>query len=70
VVRPVGSLTPLKAPLGFFRDAVAIWEEHGEAALERLVLADPGRYFLLMVAMEAGDFRVRRSRRAKSAAAS
>jgi hypothetical protein len=54
--RPYGSLTKIKAPLGFLRDAVANWERHGEAALTRLRLTDPMRYFLLMVAIETGEF--------------
>src|SRR6516162_308031 len=62
-----GSLTKIKAPLGFLRDAVANWERDGEAALTHLRLTDPIRYFLLMVAIETGEFRVRR--RAKSGAA-
>jgi len=58
--RPYGSLTKIKAPLDFLRDAVANWERHGEAALTHLRLTDPMRYFLLMVAIETGEFRVRR----------
>jgi hypothetical protein len=51
--------------LGFLRDAVANWEKYGEAAFTQLRLTDPMRYFLLMVAIETGEFRIRR--RAKSA---
>jgi hypothetical protein len=51
-----------KAPLGFLRDAVANCERHGEAALTHLRLTDPMRYFLLMVAIETGEFRVQRRR--------
>jgi len=60
--RPYGSLTKVKAPLSFLRDAVADWERHGEAAISRLRLTDPMRYFLLMVAIETGEFRVQRRR--------
>jgi hypothetical protein len=60
-----GSLTKIKAPLGFLRDAVANWERHGEAALTRLRLTDPMRYFLFMVAIETDEFRVQRRGRAK-----
>jgi hypothetical protein len=38
--RPYGSLTKIKAPLGFLRDAVADWERRGEAALTQLRLTD------------------------------
>jgi hypothetical protein len=51
--------------LGFLRDAVANWERYGEAALTHLSLTDPVRYFLLMVAIETGEFRIRRRGRAK-----
>ncbi len=61
--RPFGSLTRVSAPLGFFRDVVADWEEHGQAALRQLCVNDPERYFLLMLAVETGEFRVRRRRR-------
>ena len=64
--RPYGSLTRIKAPLGFLRDAVASSERYGEAALAHLIQTNPVRYFLLMVAIETGEFRVRR--RGKSAA--
>lgn len=66
--RPFGSLTRISAPLGFFRDAVASWERHGEAALTQLRQTDPVRYFLLMVAIEAGEFRVSRRWRTKAPA--
>jgi hypothetical protein len=58
--RPYGSLTKINAPLG--GDAVADWERHGEAAISRLRMTDPVRYFLLMVAIETGEFRVQRRR--------
>jgi hypothetical protein len=58
--RPYGSLTKIRAPLGFLRDAVADWERHGQAALTQLRLTNPARYFLLMVAIETGEFRVLR----------
>jgi hypothetical protein len=48
--------------LSFLRDAVADWERHGEAAISRLRLTDPMRYFLLMVAIETGEFRIHRRR--------
>ena len=67
--RPDRSLTKIKAPLGFLRDAVANWERHGEAALTRLRLTDPVRYFLLMVAIETGEFRVQRRRDKRAARA-
>ncbi len=60
--RPFGSLTRVSAPLGFFRDVVADWEQHGKAAITQLSLTDPVRYFLLMLAIETGEFRVRRRR--------
>ena len=63
--RPYGSRTKIKAPLGFLRDAVANWERHGEAALTHLRLTDPVRYFLLMVAIETGEFRIQGRGRAK-----
>ena len=62
--RPYGSLTRINAPLGFLRDAVANWERYGEAALTHLIQTDPVRYFLLMVAIETGEFRVRRAAKA------
>ena len=31
--RPFGSLTRINAPLAFFRDVVADWEQHGKAAI-------------------------------------
>jgi hypothetical protein len=61
--RPFGSLSRVKAPLAFFRDVVRNWEQHGEATLTQLILTDPARYVLLMSAIAAGDFRVRRRRR-------
>jgi hypothetical protein len=57
---PYGSLTKIKAPLGFLHDAVANRENYGEAALTHLRLTDPMQYFLLMVAIETGQFRIRR----------
>jgi hypothetical protein len=60
--RPFGSFTRISAPLDFFRDVVADWERHGDAAIRRLRLTDPVRYFLLLVAMETGVFRIRRRR--------
>jgi hypothetical protein len=63
--RPYGSLTKIRAPLGFLRDAVANWERYGEAAITQLRLTDPMRYFLLMVAIETGEFRVQRRGRPK-----
>jgi hypothetical protein len=64
--RPFGSLTRINAPLAFFRDVVADWEQHGRAAITQLVLTDPVRYFLLMRAIETGEFGVRRRRHGKS----
>jgi hypothetical protein len=64
-----GSLTKINAPLGFLRDAVADWERHGEAAISRLRMTDPVRYFLLMVAIETGEFRVQRRRDKRAARA-
>jgi hypothetical protein len=58
-------LTKLKAPLDFLRDAVTNWERHGEDALTQLKHTDPMRYFLLMVAIETGEFRIRRRGLAK-----
>jgi hypothetical protein len=55
-------LSGVKAPLAFFHDVVRNWEQHGEATLTQLILTDPVRYILLMSAIEAGDFRVRRRR--------
>ena len=52
---------------GFLRDAVANWERHGEAAITHLRLTDPMRYFLLMVAIETGEFRIQRRGHAKRA---
>ena len=63
--RPYGSLTKIKAPLGFLRDAVANWEKYGEASLTQLRITDPARYFLPMVAIETGEFRIQRRGRAK-----
>jgi hypothetical protein len=60
--RPFGSLSGVKAPLAFFRDVVRNWEQYGEATLTQLVLTDPARYVMLMSAIAAGDFRVRRRR--------
>ena len=65
--RLFGSLGRIEAPLAFFRDAVASWERYGEAVLTQLRLTDPARYFLLMIAIETGEFCVRRRRRAKGA---
>ena len=64
--RPVGSLTRIKAPPGFLSDVAANWERHGESALTHLRLTDPVRYFLLMVAIETGEFRITRRRRIKA----
>lgn len=63
--RPFGSLTRINAPLAFFRDVVVDWEQHGKAAITQLRHTDPLRYFLLMLAIETDQFRVRR-RRAKN----
>jgi hypothetical protein len=63
--RPIGSFTRIKAPLGFLRDAVANWERNGDAAFTQLMLSDPIRYFFLMIAIETGEFRISRRRRAK-----
>jgi hypothetical protein len=41
--RPYGSLTKIKAPLRFLRDAVADRERHGEAAISPLRPTDPMR---------------------------
>ncbi len=63
--RPFDSLSRINAPPAFFRDVVSDWEEHGQAALRQLCVTDPERYFLLMLAIETGEFRVRRRRQAK-----
>jgi hypothetical protein len=63
--RPRGSFTKIKVPLGFLRDAVANWERYGDAAFMQLMRTDPLRYFHLMIAIESGEFRVERRRRAK-----
>ncbi len=60
--RPLGSLSRVGAPLAFFRDVVADWEQHGKAAIAQLCMTAPVRYFLLMLAIETGEFRVRRRR--------
>jgi len=67
--RPRGSFTKIKVPLGFLRDAVANWERYGEAAFTQLMRTDPLGYFHLMIAIETGEFRVRRRRHAKDGAA-
>jgi hypothetical protein len=46
---------------------MANWEKYGEASLTQLRITDPARYFLPMVAIETGEFRIQR-RRAQSAA--
>ena len=63
--RPVGSLSWIKAPPSFFRDAIATYERYGNAALEQLVRTDPARFFLIMIAIESGEIICRR-RRTKS----
>lgn len=64
--RPFGGLTRINAPPDFLRDVVANWERHGSAALEQLCLSDPARYFLLMFAIDTGEFRITRRRRTKA----
>jgi len=67
--RPRGSFTKIKVPLGFLRDPVANWERCGEAAFTQLMRTDPLGYFHLMIAIETGEFRVRRRRPAEDEAA-
>lgn len=66
--RPFGSLTRFNAPPSFLRDVADNWERYGSAALAQLCLSDPARYFLLMLAINTGEFRITRRQRSGSRA--